>query len=62
MEEAQRVFSILRRRKLILASHAAEYDALLIDHLKNTTSELLFYGLKFHGLESILNTKIRNEV
>lgn len=62
VEEAQRVFSILRKRKLIPSSQVTEYDALLIDHLKDTTSELLLYSLKFYGLESILNSKIRNEV
>eukprot|EP01018_Ginkgo_biloba_P038962 Gb_04675 [translate_table: standard] len=58
LEDARKVFSSLRNRNLITAAHAAAYDAMLINHMKNTTSELVLCGLKFFGLEHVLEPKV----
>ncbi|KAJ1378588.1 Tetratricopeptide-like helical domain superfamily [Sesbania bispinosa] len=57
IEEARKVFSNLRERKLLIESDTIVYDELLIDHMKKKTADLVISGLKFFGLESKLKSK-----
>lgn len=57
IEEARKVFSNLRERKLLTESDTIVYDELLIDHMKKKTADLVISGLKFFGLESKLKSK-----
>ncbi|CAL5210926.1 unnamed protein product [Lathyrus oleraceus] len=57
IEEARKVFSNLRDRKLLTESDTIVYDELLIDHMKKKTADLVISGLKFFGLESKLKSK-----
>ncbi|XP_004515007.1 pentatricopeptide repeat-containing protein At4g20740-like [Cicer arietinum] len=57
IEEARKVFSNLRNRKLLTESDTIVYDELLIDHMKKKTADLVISGLKFFGLESKLKSK-----
>ncbi|CAK8538927.1 unnamed protein product [Lathyrus sativus] len=57
IEEARKVFSNLRERKLLTESDIIVYDELLIDHMKKKTADLVISGLKFFGLESKLKSK-----
>ncbi|KAL3648209.1 hypothetical protein CASFOL_007633 [Castilleja foliolosa] len=57
IEEARKVFSILRESKFITEADVIVYDEMLIDHMKKTTADLLLSGLKFFGLESKLKAK-----
>ncbi|CAI8596348.1 unnamed protein product [Vicia faba] len=57
IEEARKVFSNLRERKLLMESDTIVYDELLIDHMKKKTADLVISGLKFFGLESKLKSK-----
>ncbi|XP_057457136.1 pentatricopeptide repeat-containing protein At4g20740 [Lotus japonicus] len=57
IEEARKVFSNLRERKLLTESDTIVYDEFLIDHMKKKTADLVMSGLKFFGLESKLKSK-----
>ncbi|CAK8532524.1 unnamed protein product [Lathyrus sativus] len=57
IEEARKVFSNLRERKLLTEFDIIVYDELLIDHMKKKTADLVISGLKFFGLESKLKSK-----
>lgn len=57
IEEARKVFSNLRERKLLTEANAIVYDEILIDHMKEKTAQLVLSGLKFFGLESKLKSK-----
>ncbi|XP_068661849.1 pentatricopeptide repeat-containing protein At4g20740 isoform X2 [Aristolochia californica] len=52
LEEARKVFSLMKERKLLTEANAIVYDDLLVEHLKKTTAGLVLSALKFHGLES----------
>lgn len=54
IEEARKVFSSMRDRKLITEANLIMYDELLIDHTKKKTAGLVLSSLKFFGLESKL--------
>ena len=53
-EEAMKVFSNLRDRKLLTEANMIVYDEMLIEHMKKKIVDLVVYGLKFFGLESKL--------
>jgi pentatricopeptide repeat protein len=57
MEEARKVFSNLRERKLLTEASMIVYDEILIQHMKKKTADLVVSGLKFFGLESKLKAK-----
>jgi pentatricopeptide repeat protein len=57
MEEARKVFSNLRERKLLIEASMIVYDEILIQHMKKKTADLVVSGLKFFGLESKLKAK-----
>ncbi|MED6182926.1 hypothetical protein PIB30_033243 [Stylosanthes scabra] len=57
IEEARKVFSNLRDRRLLTEADTIVYDELLIDDTKKRTSDLLLLGIKFFGLESKLKSK-----
>ncbi|KAE9584842.1 hypothetical protein Lal_00024239 [Lupinus albus] len=57
IEEARKVFSNLRERKLLTEADTIVYDEFLIDHMKKKTADLVLAGLKFFGLESKLKSK-----
>lgn len=57
MEEARKVFSNLRERKLLTEANMIVYDEILIEHMKKKTADLVVSGLKFFGLESKLKAK-----
>ncbi|XP_024028046.1 pentatricopeptide repeat-containing protein At4g20740 isoform X2 [Morus notabilis] len=57
IEEARKVFSNLRERKLMSEARTIVYDEILIDHMKKKTADLVVSGLKFFGLESKLKAK-----
>ncbi|XP_077241627.1 pentatricopeptide repeat (PPR-like) superfamily protein [Tasmannia lanceolata] len=54
LDEARKVFEIMRKRNLLSEAKSIAYDELLIDHMKTTTAGLVLSGLKFFGLESKL--------
>ena len=57
IEEARKVFSNLRDRKLLTEANMIVYDEMLIEHMKKKTADLVVFGLKFFGLESKLKAK-----
>jgi pentatricopeptide repeat protein len=57
MEEARKVFSNLRERKLLTEANMIVYDEILIEHMKKKAADLVVSGLKFFGLESKLKAK-----
>ncbi|KAJ7949278.1 Pentatricopeptide repeat-containing protein [Quillaja saponaria] len=57
IEEARKVFSSLRERKLLTEANTIVYDEILIEHMKKKTADLVLSGLKFFGLESKLKAK-----
>ncbi|KAK7243643.1 hypothetical protein RIF29_38449 [Crotalaria pallida] len=57
IEEARKVFSNMRERKLLTEANTIVYDEFLIDHMKKKTADLVLAGLKFFGLESKLKSK-----
>ncbi|TMW89538.1 hypothetical protein EJD97_017055 [Solanum chilense] len=57
IEEAQKVFASMRKRKHLTEADLIVYDEMLIDHMKKKTADLLLSGLKFFGLESKLKAK-----
>ncbi|KAG8363669.1 hypothetical protein BUALT_Bualt19G0046500 [Buddleja alternifolia] len=57
IEEARKVFSIMRESKFLSEADVIAYDEMLIDHMKKTTADLVLSGLKFFGLESKLKAK-----
>ncbi|CAA0827248.1 Pentatricopeptide repeat-containing protein [Striga hermonthica] len=57
IEEARKVFSVMRESKFLTEADVIVYDEMLIDHMKKTTADLLFSGIKFFGLESRLKAK-----
>lgn len=57
IEEARKVFSNLKERKLITEANMILYDDMLIEHMKKKTADLIVSGLKFFGLESKLKAK-----
>lgn len=57
VEEARRVFSIMRDSKFLSEADVIAYDEMLIDHMKKTTAGLLLSGIRFFGLESKLKAK-----
>lgn len=54
VEEARKVFSIMRDSKFLSEADVIAYDEMLIDHMKKTTAGLLLSGIRFFGLESKL--------
>ena len=56
IEEARKVFSNLRDRKLLTEANMIVYDEMLIEHMKKKTADLVVSGLKFFGLESKLKS------
>ncbi|KAK9283898.1 hypothetical protein L1049_012153 [Liquidambar formosana] len=56
LEEARKVFSNMKARKLLTEANLIVYDEVLIDHMKKKTADLVLSGLKFFGLE----TKLKN--
>ncbi|KAK2997949.1 hypothetical protein RJ639_025664 [Escallonia herrerae] len=59
LDEARKVFSSMRERKLLTEANLIVYDEILIDHMKKKTADLVLSGLKFFGLESKLKSKGR---
>ncbi|PON74362.1 Tetratricopeptide-like helical domain containing protein [Parasponia andersonii] len=57
IEEARKIFSNLRERKLLSEARTIQYDEILVDHMKKKTADLVVSGLKFFGLESKLKAK-----
>ena len=57
IEEARKVFSNLRDRKLLTKANIIVYDEMLIKHMKKKTADLVVSRLKFFGLESKLKAK-----
>ncbi|KAL6959032.1 hypothetical protein U1Q18_048806 [Sarracenia purpurea var. burkii] len=57
LEEARKVFSNMRERKLLTEANLIVYDEKLIEHMKKKTADLVLSGLKFFGLESKLKAK-----
>ncbi|KAF9592494.1 hypothetical protein IFM89_015065 [Coptis chinensis] len=57
LEEAKKVFTSMRERKLLTEANLIVYEELLIDHMKKKTAGLVLSGLKFFGLESKLKSK-----
>ncbi|GFY94953.1 pentatricopeptide repeat (PPR-like) superfamily protein [Actinidia rufa] len=57
LEEARKVFSSMRARKLLTEANLIVYDDKLVDHMKKKTADLVLSGLKFFGLESKLKAK-----
>ncbi|RVX00395.1 Pentatricopeptide repeat-containing protein [Vitis vinifera] len=57
LEEARKVFSNMRERKLLTEANVIVYDEILIEHMKKKTADLVLSGLKFFGLESKLRSK-----
>lgn len=57
IEEARKVFTNLRERKLLTEAKTIVYDEILIDHMKKKTADLVLLGLKFFGLESKLKSR-----
>lgn len=57
IEEARKVFSIMKESKFLSEADVIAYDEMLIDHMKKTTADLLLSGIKFFGLESKLKAK-----
>ncbi|BFG20352.1 hypothetical protein CerSpe_066260 [Prunus speciosa] len=57
IEEARKIFSNLKERKLLTEANMIVYDELLIEHMKKKTADLVVSGLKFFGLESKLKAK-----
>ncbi|KAL6129670.1 hypothetical protein ACLB2K_073019 [Fragaria x ananassa] len=57
IEEARKVFSNLKERRLITEANMILYDDMLIEHMKKKTADLIVSGLKFFGLESKLRAK-----
>nr|AYM00582.1 pentatricopeptide repeat protein [Salvia miltiorrhiza] len=57
MEEARKVFSIMRDSKFLSEADVIAYDEMLGDHMKKTTAGLLLSGIRFFGLESKLKAK-----
>ncbi|KAF9615653.1 hypothetical protein IFM89_025603, partial [Coptis chinensis] len=57
LEEARKVFTSMRERKLLTEANLIIYEELLIDHMKKKTAGLVLSGLKFFGLESKLKLK-----
>lgn len=57
IEEARKVFSNLRERKILSEAKVIVYDDILIEHMKKKTADLVLSGLKFFNLESKLKAK-----
>lgn len=57
IEEARKVFSNLRERKVLTEANVIVYDEVLIEHMKKKTADLVLSGLKFFNLESKLKAK-----
>ncbi|KAK3223910.1 hypothetical protein Dsin_010935 [Dipteronia sinensis] len=57
LNEARKVFTNLRERKLLREASTIVYDEILIEHMKKKTADLVLSGLKFLGLESKLKAK-----
>ncbi|KAK6933907.1 Pentacotripeptide-repeat region of PRORP [Dillenia turbinata] len=57
IEEARKIFSILRERKLLTEAKAIMYDEILVDHMKKKTADLVLSSIKFFGLESKLKSR-----
>ncbi|XP_062115610.1 pentatricopeptide repeat-containing protein At4g20740 [Humulus lupulus] len=57
IEEARKVFSNLRERKILSEARTIVYDEILIEHMKKKAADLVVSGLKFFGLESKLKRK-----
>lgn len=53
-EEARKVFTDLRQRKILTEAKTIVFDEILIEHMKKKTADLVLAGLKFFGLESKL--------
>lgn len=54
IEEARKVFTDLRQRKILTEAKTIVFDEILIEHMKKKTADLVLAGLKFFGLESKL--------
>ncbi|KAL8542177.1 hypothetical protein ACS0TY_003150 [Phlomoides rotata] len=57
IEEARKVFSIMRESEFLREVDIIVYDEMLIDHMKKTTADLVLSGIKFFGLESKLKAR-----
>ncbi|KAG7982846.1 hypothetical protein I3843_04G073600 [Carya illinoinensis] len=57
IEEARKVFSNLKDRKLLTEANMIVYDEILVEHMKKKAADLVVCGLKFFGLESKLKAK-----
>ncbi|KAK9125141.1 hypothetical protein Scep_013987 [Stephania cephalantha] len=57
IEEARKVFEIMRRRSFLSEADVIVYDEFLVEHMKKKTAGLILSGLKFFGLESKLRSK-----
>lgn len=57
IEEARKVFSNMRERKLLTEADLVVYDEKLIDHMEKKTADLVLSSLKFFGLEKKLRAK-----
>lgn len=59
-DEARKVFSVMKTRKLLSESNMIVYEELLVEHLKKTTAGLVISSLKFFGLENKWNNLVRS--
>ncbi|VFQ84232.1 unnamed protein product [Cuscuta campestris] len=57
IEEARRVFSVMKGRGLLGEREVVVYDELLIEQTKKKTADLVLCGLKFFALEKRLKDK-----
>lgn len=57
IEEARKVFSIMKDSKFLSEADVIVCDDMLIDHMKKTTADLVLSGVRFFGLESRLKAK-----
>lgn len=57
VEEARKVFSHMRDRRLITEASLILYDDKFVEHMMKKTADLVLSGIKFFGLESKLKSK-----
>ncbi|PKI62983.1 hypothetical protein CRG98_016622 [Punica granatum] len=57
IEDARKVFSSIKDRKLLTEAECIVYDEMLVEHTKKKTADLVVSGLKFFGLEKKLRRK-----
>ncbi|KAK4785798.1 hypothetical protein SAY86_002487 [Trapa natans] len=57
IEDARKVFSGIKDRKLLTEAECIVYEEMLVEHTKRKTADLVVSGLKFFGLEKKLKQK-----